>query len=382
MLSLLKYTLYLYIFIPFSYFLTYGFSVDIFLLYCTTVISLVLGFILSRYSTYYTPLIVESRFKSIDKNFYIISMLLIFPLLIYALACALIAIPIYGGEYRMLFFTEQKAIFGFAGFGPFFNIFCEFYAAVFFIILMLQSNFREYRKYIIMWGIFGTIITLGRWYILYTILILLIGNIANGKNIRLTIGRFFLIILIAFILSTIYQFRGGEFNWDPISLWNGFIGGVMSYAFVPIEMYNEYSEFNSNEFGINLIFGYIFYPIKGLLDILGFSNIPFEYDEWAVIIQDYITLENIGFYNAFVGQPLTSFVALGYIGVIISFTSAGFFLGFGFYQSNNVSFISAISFVCLIFAFIIPAFSSPMFFYMIFIAMILSFLRRIGLIKF
>lgn len=382
MLSLLKYSIYLYAFVPILYFMSFGYSNDILLLYLTTIISLITGFSLSRYSTFNIPFIVEQSVYEKDKNFYFCSFFVIFSLLFYALFFALIAIPQYGGEYRMSFFTEQKAIFGFEGFGPFFNIFCEFYATVFFTILSLSKDFKKYRKYIILWGICGTIITLGRWYILYTILLILIGNIANGQKIKLTFFRFFIILFLSFILSAIYQFRGGEFNWDPISLWDGFIGGVMSYAFVPIEMYNEYAGLNPNDFGINLIFGYIFYPVGGILSTIGIGGIPFEYDLWAIIIQDYVTLNNLGLYNAFVGQPLTSYVASGYAGVFLTYFSAGFFLGFGYYKSNKINFISGTVFICLIFGFIVPAFSSPMFFYMLSFALILSVFRRIGIIQF
>jgi len=298
----------------------------------------------------------------------------------YAFVMSLLAISKEGGLYRMFYFENKAAIFGFDGFGALFNIVCEYFAVVFFSQLMLERNFSKYKKYIYLWCLMGTVVTLGRWFILYTIILLAIPYFSKkGPALKINMNLIFKSALVLMFVVGIFQFRGGEFVFEADIIFDALIKGVISELWIPLEMVAVYKD--EVNYTFNLVLGFLIYPLFIISRATGVGHIEFEYDLWAVEIQQYVMLANQGLYNAHVGQVLTSYIGGGYLGVVFTFSIIGLLLGVGHFRSNIPHLFSVIAFITLVFSYLVPAVSGAMFFYMFISGLFLVFLQKVGILR-
>lgn len=343
--------------IPVTYFLNYGITSPQFTIYLTTLVSVLLGFAATRVTCSIYPVFLRQNTTRLREK---LAERIAILMLAVMLAAALIAIRDLGDDYRALFFTEQSKIFGYERFGFFLQIFTEYGALVFFSVVLTHSNDLKWRVYLLLWATLGTVITLGRWYILYALLLVVLTKASNLQRHSLArllvkvIGGVSILIGGAFIFTC----RGGACSFDLELIQHGIVAGIGNYLYIPIEMVPEYQE--NSDFGINLLVGFAVYPIELFGRITGLYGLDYEYDKWGLLIQNYVNLKNIGFYNALVGQPLTSFVAAGYVGIFVHYLCIGALSGICYYKSNSHHPIAVLSIVIATVSFFIPSLSGPM----------------------
>lgn len=369
----------MFMWLPVLHGLIYSFSYHVLVLYGLCSSAITLGFFYGRILSFHVPFFV-SRPDDIGPKTISVFLKIIFSVMTYAFFMSLLSISKEGGLYRMFYFEDKAAIFGFDAFGALFNIVCEFFAVVFFSQLMLERNFLKYKKYIYLWCFMGTVVTLGRWFILYTIILLFVPYFSKkGPALKINMNLILRPIYVIIFIVGIFQFRGGEFIFEADILFNSLMNGVIAEIWIPLEMVAVYKD--AVDYSFNLVLGFLIYPFFIVSRATGVGHIKFEYDLWAVEIQQYVMLDNQGLYNAHVGQVLTSFVGGGYLGVAFTFSVVGLLLGIGYYRSNTPHLFSVIAFITLIFSYLIPAISGSMFFYMFLSGLFLVFLQKIGILR-
>lgn len=364
---------------PVAHGVVYSLSYHVLVLYGLCSSAIFFGFLFGRFVSFQLPLFV-SRPNEVGSKTSSVCLKIIFSVMTYGFVMSLLSISEVGGLYRTFFFENKAEIFEFEGFGMLFNIICEYFAVVFFSQLMLERNFSKYKKYIYLWCLMGTVVTLGRWFILYTVILLCVPYFSKkGPTLNINMNLIFKAILVAMLTVVIYQFRGGEFVFEIDSLLNSLISGVIAEIWIPLEMVDVYKD--EVGYSFNLVLGYLIYPFFIFSRATGVGHVEFEYNLWAVQIQEIVMLENQGLYNAHVGQVLTSYVGGGYLGVAFTFSILGILLGVGHYRSNIPHLFSVIAFITLIFSYLVPSVSSAMFFYMFFSALFLIYLKRVGILR-
>ncbi len=282
-------------------------------------------------------------------------------IMVFAALAALVAISELGDNYRMLFFTEQNDIFGYERFGFFFQIITEYGALALFSVVLTRSKDLKWRMYLIIWAILGTITTLGRWYAFYAFLLFVLTK----KTMTQSNSFFNILLYIALALtsimggSLIFVCRGGECAFDIKTVIHGFTAGIGSYFYIPIEMVHKY--YYNEDYGVNLFIGFLVYPIEIIGRTTGLYTIAYEYDDWALVVQNYVNLPNMGSYNALVGQPLTSFIAAGYFGLFFHYCLIGALSGVCYSNSNEKHPLAVVSLIVATASFFMPVLSGPMF---------------------
>ena len=275
--------------------------------------------------------------------------------------------------YRNLYFIEQGRIFGIDNFGIIFNIISEYLFVAIISILLTNSEIKRsvVVNYIITWAILGTILTFGRWYILYG-LILIICSKSTLKVNKIKLFIYFILIIILF--WTIYSCRSFECNINDLFSINDLFLGLSKYFIIPVGMFEHYKE--SNIFNFNLNLGYVFYPIYRVYKIFNAEKlVDFQYDYFALEIQENIDLDGVGIYNALVGQITASYLGFKYIGIFFNYLPFGYLLNLKCDDDpSKLNQFNLISFIIIIFGFFIPSISGPMaFFELIFIVIASNF---------
>lgn len=243
----------------------------------------------------------------------------------------------------------------------FLQMLSEFGGIAIFSIALANSKDKKWRRYLFAWVAMGTVITLGRWYILYGIFLLYLTKNQGVTRLKLKNRVFFLLLSLSAIIggALIFMCRGEACEIEPSAIGQAVISGVANYLYIPLEMISEYKA--EKGFGVNLLAGFSVYPIHFIGKITGLYELPYEYDSWALQIQDYVNLENIGMYNALVGQPLTSFVAAGYVGIFLHYFFGGLLVGTSKKSTSEYSALQVLSILVLLTSFLIPTLSGPMF---------------------
>jgi hypothetical protein len=349
--------------IPLYYFYFYGYTELKITIYATTFFSLIFGYLCSEFMNISRKKIsYVSHQKYLDEKlaFRILNTFGIIMFLILILASS--SIFNLGTNYRSLFYTEQKAIFGFDRFGFIFQMFFEYISVSLFSIILIISDNKKWKIYLLLWIALGTAITFGRWYLIHGIIILLYA--INGRS---SIGFIFknlkylpAIFILLYFASLIFVCRGGacsSFSYIDIS--HGFQYGISNYFLIPIEMIDEYGSINI--FSQNLFWGFSLYPIDYIGRFTSMYSISYEYDIWAEMVQRYVMLDNIGYYNALVGQPLTSYLALGYFGIFLHYSLIGFLINYKRHGSGKIHPIGLICLVVAVSSYFMPTLSGPMF---------------------
>ena len=346
--------------IPVTYFLNYGITSPQFTIYLTTLVSVLLGFAATRVTCSIYPVFLRQNTTRLREKLAERIAILMLAVMLAAAFMALIAIRDMGDDYRALFFTEQSQIFGSERFGFFLQIFTEYGALVFFSVVLTHNNDLKWRVYLLLWATLGTVITLGRWYILYALLLVVLTKASNMQ--RHSLARLLVNVIggVSILIggALIFVCRGGACSFDLELIQHGIVAGIGNYLYIPIEMVPEYQE--NSDFGINLLVGFAVYPIELFGRITGLYGLDYEYDKWGLLIQNYVNLKNLGFYNALVGQPLTSFVAAGYVGIFVHYLCIGALSGICYYKSNSHHPIAVLSIVIATVSFFIPSLSGPM----------------------
>jgi hypothetical protein len=369
----------MFIWLPVAHGVVYSFSYHVLVLYGLCSSAICFGFLCGRLVSFHVPFFL-SRPNDVGLKASSVCLKIIFSVMTYAFVMSLLSISKEGGLYRMFYFENKAEIFGFDEFGTLFNIVCEYFAVVFFSQLMLERNFSKYKKYIYLWCLMGTVVTLGRWFILYTIILLFVPYFSKkGPTLNINMNLIFKSILVVMFIVAIFQFRGGEFVFETDVLFDSVINGVIAEIWIPLEMVAVYKD--AVGYSFNLVLGFLIYPFFIISRATGVGHVEFEYDLWAVKIQEYVMLDNQGLYNAHVGQVLTSYVGGGYLGVAFTFSIVGLLLGVGYYRSNIPHLFSVIAFITLIFSYLVPAVSGSMFFYMFLSGLFLVFLQRVGILQ-
>jgi hypothetical protein len=167
-----------------------------------------------------------------------------------------------GVDYRLLFFTDQDQIFGYERFGFLLQIFTEYGALALFSLILTQSSQWRWRAYLFAWAILGTVITLGRWYILYAALLFFITRTRRetGGSIKRYLLYSIGFVFILIIGSLIFTCRGGECNFDLDLIRHGIVSGFGNYLYIPIDMISEYQQ--NSTFDLNLLVGFAVYPVE------------------------------------------------------------------------------------------------------------------------
>ena len=346
--------------IPVTYFLQYGFTSLQLNIYLTTFAAGFVGFSVMRYAcsnySFFSRADTQKLKQDVAEK---MAILLLVTMLIVA-CIALVSIREMGDDYRAMFFTKQNHIFGFERFGFIFQILTEYAALAFFSIILTNSNEFKWKVYILMWAVLGSIITFGRWYIFYFILLMILSN-APSLN-RLAIYRLLMYVSLSLIAlvggGLIFVCRGSECSISLDSILHGVVAGIGNYFYIPIEMVEVYK--NNLDYGLNLFIGFTVYPFDVFGRITELYWLNYEYDKWGLEIQNYVNLENLGDYNALVGQPLTSFVAIGQVGVLIHYFCIGALSGICYYKSSQHHPLAMLSIIIAIVSFLIPSLSGPM----------------------
>lgn len=347
--------------IPATYFLIYGGSTSVAVIYVLTTAALSLGYASSKLIFINKLKNHGASIRSWNLRRLEVMLQVVFVFMLGSTFFAFKSFLIMGADYRMSFFFEQKEIFGFERYGFVFQLLAEYCGIVLFSIILTASKDRKWRYYLLAWVLMGTAITFGRWFIFYGILIYyLTGSLGIAKEKFKNLIYFSLIIILVALTGVlIFICRGESCEIDSAAIGQGFLSGVSNYFYIPLEMFSEY--WNESRYGINLFFGFAVYPINFIGKMTGLYDIPYEYDMWAIQVQDYVNFENIGIYNALVGQPLTSFVSAGYIGVFVHYFLGGLLVGKSNHSISKYGALQIISITVLSTSFLMPTLSGPMF---------------------
>lgn len=347
--------LFIFGFLPFIYYLMHGLPGIKFDIYAATIFGLSIGFIIGRF-------IIKSKKHNYNLNLHEknsnIAVLSLLSIMTFFLIMAMPSIISMGIEYRVLFFEQQAAIFGFEKFGLLFSILTEYAGISLFSIILANDSRKKWKYALIAWAILGTAITFGRWYILYAIIIYIITDTDKNKNMKI----FYISVAIIFSIianSLIFSCRGSACSLSNTEdFYHGLEFGVTNYLLIPIDMIDEYGWMNN--FTVNLLIGFSIYPFYTIGKITGIYEIDYEYDKWTILIQDYVKLDNAGSYNALVGQPLTSYLAAGIIGIIIPYMVIGFLTSIYNKKMNYTSPLVPIATTVGASSYFIPSISGPM----------------------
>lgn len=357
----MKLLLVLFLGIPATYFFIYGGAASVAAAYILAAAGLGFGYALSKFifMNKYKNLSASIRCWNLRRLEIMLQLVLVFMLI--SAFLALKSFLIMGEDYRLLFFTEQKEIFGFERYGFILQLLAEYGGIVLFCIILTTSNDKKWRCYLLVWVLMGTIITFGRWFILYGIFIYyLTENLGVAKEKFKKDFIFLIIILLSAVSGVIiFNCRGESCELEPTAIGQGVLSGVVNYFYIPLEMFSEYEA--ESRYGMNLFFGFAVYPINFIGKMTGLYNFPYEYDKWALQVQDYVNLENIGIYNALVGQPLTSFVSAGYFGVFVHYLMGGLLVGKSNKSVSKYGALQIISITVLSTSYLMPTLSGPMF---------------------
>jgi hypothetical protein len=363
--------------IPVSYLWIHGGDSVLVAMYAITIGALGLGYIVSRIIS--TNKVKFPGAPARIWNFRLLERMLqiMLGLMLVSMLVAIKSIATLGADYRLLFFLEQKSIFGFERYGFFLQLLAEYGGIVIFSVLLVNSKEKKWRRYLLAWVAMGTVITLGRWFILYGILLLYLTEDQGATKSKFKNRVFFLLLTLLVTVggALIFMCRGESCEMEPSAIGQGVIFGIVNYFYIPLEMISEYQ--SERGFGTNLLLGFSVYPIHFIGKITGLYALPYEYDSWALQIQGYVSLENIGMYNALVGQPLTSLVAAGYAGIFLHYFVGGLLVGTSNKFTSKYSALQVLSIIVLATSFLIPTLSGPMFVVcLLWYAILLSACRR------
>ena len=342
-------------------------SEDLFLAYVCAMLAILIGYVAATKNIILVKRASPLRARTILK---VMKFIIFFQLL--SLLMALPFIINNFEDYRNLFFIEQKKIFGFENFGIIFNTFSEYLFVVMAAILLTDNCIKRsvLIKYILAWALLGSLITFGRWYILYAF-ILIVTTYPSSKKQKIGILAFASsLVLLSFTM--IYSCRSFQCDITNLLSLDNQVGGIFNYFILPIGLFDFYKDLNGYDLKLNL--GFMLYPILQILKIFNLNNYTdFQYNNFSLAIQENITIENIGTYNAFVGQITASYVGFKYLGIFFNFLPFGYMLNMRYKDSiNKLNSVNIIAFMILVFGFFIPSISGPMAFFEIFFMLLFS----------